>query len=74
MSMSSALATPPCSSENASREAEPRMRLTMNPSISWVTTIGVLPILRDHATARAVVSSEVCGPRTTSHRSITSTG
>ncbi len=46
----------------------------MKPSISFSTTIGVLPIRSDHATARAQVSSEVSGPRTTSQRSMTRTG
>ena len=74
VSMSSTVATPSASSENASRDAAPRMRLTMKPSISRSTTIAVRPMRRDHASARCTVSSDVFGPRTTSQRSITSTG
>ena len=74
VSMSSTVATSSASSANASRDAAPRMRLTMKPSISRSTTIAVRPMRRDHVSARRTVSSDVCGPRTTSQRSITSTG
>src|SRR3984893_2613348 len=74
ISMSSNPATPASSSRYASWVAACRIRLTMNPSISLLIRTGVLPPSRASETARSTFSSEVAGPRTTSTRSMTSTG
>ena len=72
--MSSNVATSASRSRYASCVAAWRIRLTMNPSISLLSTTGVRPISRARAVARSSVSSDVSGPGTISTRSITSTG
>src|SRR5439155_115066 len=74
MSMSSALAWPPSSSRIASSEAAKRIRLTMNPQISFLRRTGVRSMLRTNSIAVWTVSSVVFGPRTTSHSCMTVTG
>src|SRR5438132_7444031 len=72
--MSSALAYPPSRSRIASSVAAKRMRLTMNPQISFCSSTGVRPMLRTNSIAASTVSAEVFGPRTTSHSCMTVTG